>query len=55
MLERNRDFQGRVQALELAGEEIPAELLEEWRHLGEGIGKLRAEIDKTFRQEGSRE
>ncbi len=53
LLERNRDFQGRVQALELAGESVPAELLEEWRHLGERIRSLREELDRSLSKEGA--
>jgi DNA primase len=48
MLDLNRDFQGRVQAMELAGEEVSADLLEEWRHVGEAIRGLRAEIDRIL-------
>jgi len=53
LLERNRDFQGRVEALELAGDGLPAELLEEWRHLGERIRTLRKELDQSLKQEGA--
>jgi DNA primase len=54
MLDLNRDFQGRVQALELAGEEVSADLLAEWRHVGEAIRGLRAEIDRILEaQKGS--
>lgn len=54
MLDLNRDFQGRVQAMELAGEEVSADLLAEWRHVGEAIRGLRAEIDRILEaQKGS--
>ncbi|MCP4546016.1 MAG: DNA primase [bacterium] len=54
LLELNRDFQGRVQAMELAGEPVPADLLGEWRHVGEAIRSLRAEIDQVLeKQKGS--
>jgi DNA primase len=46
LLELNRDFQGRVQAMELAGESVPPDLLSEWRHVGESIRELRSEIDQ---------
>jgi hypothetical protein len=43
-----------VQALELAGEEVSADLLAEWRHVGEAIRGLRAEIDRILEaQKGS--
>lgn len=53
LLDRNRDFQGRVEALELTGDGVPAELLEEWRHLGERIRTLRKELDRSLKQEGA--
>ncbi len=54
MLELNRDFQGRVQAMELTGEEVQADLLAEWRHVGESIRNLRAEIEQILaEQKGS--
>lgn len=54
MLDLNRDFQGRVQAMELAGEEVQADLLTEWRHVGETIRDLRAEIERILaEQKGS--
>lgn len=53
MLDLNRDFQGRVQAMEL-GEEVSADLLAEWRHVGEAIRGLRADIDRLLEaQKGS--
>jgi DNA primase len=55
LMERNRDFQGRVQALEVSGESIPGELLEEWRHLGEKIRLLKSDLDETLKQKGSRD
>jgi DNA primase len=53
LLERNRDFQGRVEALELAGEKVPADLLEEWRHLGERIRTLREDLDRSLGKKGA--
>ena len=54
MLDLNRDFQGRVQAMELAGEELQADLMTEWRHVGEAIRALRAEIEQILaEQKGS--
>jgi len=53
LLERNRDFQGRAEALELAGEKVPAELLDEWRHLGEKIRSLRKELDRSLGKKGA--
>ncbi len=54
MLDLNRDFQGRVQAMELAGEELQADLMAEWRHVGEAIRALRAEIERILaEQKGS--
>jgi DNA primase len=54
MLDLNRDFQGRVQAMELAGVDIQADLLSEWRHVGESIRNLRAEIESILaEQKGS--
>ena len=54
-IEMNRDFQGRVQALELSGEELQPDLMTEWRHIGETIRSLRSEIDAVLsKQKGSR-
>ncbi len=53
-LELNRDFQGRVQALELSGEPVQPDLMAEWRHVGESIRRLRAEIDAVLaKQKGT--
>ncbi len=48
LLELNRDFQGRAQAMELAGETVQPDLLAEWRHVGEAIREVRAEIDQIL-------
>jgi DNA primase len=54
LIGRNRDFQGRVQAMELAGDELPAELLDEWRHVGQAIREAREQLDRTLsKQKGT--
>jgi Uma2 family endonuclease len=48
LLELNRDFQGRVQAMELAGEAVQDDLMAEWRHVGESIRVVREQIDQVL-------